>query len=1245
MSARKLPYRHLSVRVPWHDTGWEGSVCADPLANGSCLRLGRIAEERDDALEARLAGKPWAELADAGYRMPPCSAERAGFMSPHRRQVSKEHPYVAWYEVYRKFTKASYELPAYSADCVPFRWLLREEAAQIAELYQLPYEAALEDSVDAEAGLRSPHWVQHEANQRMLLDSFFSAIEKDRSLFFVYAKESPVSVDPRRILIGAGRVLDVGQVIPYPQSGGGFGSVLWERVVRHSIRPAGMDGFLLPYHQLLALGDESGIDPQDYAVFVPDEATMEFSYASEHVGHDTALSLLLDLERAVSRIARVAPGSWGAARDWLSARLAEVWQARGPYPGLGAALTAFGIGQGVLLAHAIQSQTSDNDDPWQVADRWLRAPSAAPEAAGSVSPVMSRAWAGLGDRRRALLRLLSRFDLTSDQATLFYHPTERDKAGLRVSDEDLLANPYLIYEHSRLSPGPIGVRTIDHGVFPEDRIRAAHPLSPPSAVDDAVDPRRVRALIVNVLEDAAEVGDSLRSQARVIQEIRDQPLQPACPVSLDIIGVCAEALPPEVETTAMADGSAAYQLARLAAARRQIARQVTRRRDAAALKVNADWRHVIDDALRSSGAMPDSDGEEELARQEKAAALEMLATSRVSALIGAAGTGKTTLLRALASLPEIAGGGLLLLAPTGKARVRMQDVIGKHAGALAQTLAQLLVKSGRYDPDTGRYRRSDRDRESSARTVIIDECSMLTEDALDALLDGIEGFDRLILVGDPRQLPPIGAGRPFVDIVQHLRNQCGPLGFPRIGPSYAELTVPRRHSEAEPGERADLLLAEWFTGGEPSPGSDEVWEQLGRGVVLPAISVLQWSTPADLDEVLRGTLADALQDMSGAGDSFGFQLSYGGTRSGEYVYFNLGAAKKAEEWQVLSPVRASAGGVNEINRLLQKTYRAGTLSLARNENGRARKVPKPAGPQEIVYGDKVINIRNKTRRQYYPVRPGILEYVANGEIGVVTGPFKARGKNVPLNLLEVEFTTQQGTAYKFWMSDLGGDDQAPVLELAYAVTVHKAQGSEFGQTFVILPSPCRVMSRELLYTALTRQRNHVTLLVQGQLADLRQYASAAHSETAARITNLFTAPSPVEVDGRYLEAGLIHRTRKGHAVRSKSELIIADLLWSKHIDYQYELPLDMADGSRRLPDFTITDDTTGTTYYWEHLGLLQRPSYRRQWRDKLAWYKKHDILPYEEGGAPGGVLITTRDGDDGSISSAQIEALIDTVLA
>jgi hypothetical protein len=117
----------------------------------------------------------------------------------------------------------------------------------------------------------------------------------------------------------------------------------------------------------------------------------------------------------------------------------------------------------------------------------------------------------------------------------------------------------------------------------------------------------------------------------------------------------------------------------------------------------------------------------------------------------------------------------------------------------------------------------------------------------------------------------------------------------------------------------------------------------------------------------------------------------------------------------------------------------------------------------------------------------------------------------------------------------------------------------------------RAQQCEMLWDEPDQTPNH------GGLADLRRYASAAHSETASRITNLFAAITR-RSRGRYLEAGLIHHTRKGRAVRSKSEVIIANLLHSKQIEYQYEQPLHKADGTRRLPAFTITDDTTGTSY-------------------------------------------------------------------
>ncbi len=1239
MTGYELPLRHLSVRVPWHDTAYDGRICADPLANGACLRLLRISEGRDDKREVELAGRGWQDLDT--HDLPPCAAERAGFMSPQARSAVKNHPYTSWNDTYKKFQPTSFEIPAFAADCIPYRWMLRDNAVQIAEEYQIPYEAELEAAVDKEAGLWNPAWIQHATNQQTLLDTFFSAIRPEKSLVFVYAKESPLSTDPRRILIGVGRVQSVGNVIPYSQSGDGFGSVLWERIVRHSMRSEMTDGFVLPYQEVLRLaGEDPTLDPEEFAVFVPDDFASQFSYASEHVSHDAALSLLLSLEKVVNKFAKHVSGTWDVVRQWLSARVAEVWEARGPCPGLGAALCAFGVGEGALLAFSAQGQLAENEDPWPLVDGWLRNPASDPAATGRVSNTVSQMWANLPEPRRDLLKLLSRFALTADQATRLYQETERTKAGIPVTDAEILANPYLIYERGRLCVEPVSVGTADRGVFPDDRIRHAHPLPEPSRVDGPLDPRRVRALMINLLESAAVEGDALRSQDRVIQEIRDDAVQPACPMSNDAMGVVSGHLAPEIQIAQMVGGKPALQLARHVEAKKAIAKAVIRRRAGKALAVTAIWRQVIDEQFE--GAVAD-DPEEELARHEKAAALKVLATSHISVLIGAAGTGKTTLLRALCSLASVKEGGVLLLAPTGKARVRMHEAIGQQVGSRAQTLAQLLLATDRYDPDTGRYQRSDRDRFDSARTVIVDECSMLTEDALDALLDGLDRYDRLILVGDPRQLPPIGVGRPFVDIVTYLREQAGDITFPRTAQSYAELTIPRRQVGTGDDDRADLQLAEWFSGGETGPGADEVWDRLRRGEDLGTVALRKWDTVEELTGLLRAVLSTGLGLMSGPDDANGFQASYGGTQVGDHVYFNLGAADMAEHWQVLSPVRASGGGVNELNRMLQRTYRSSVLELARLK-GWQQKIPKAAGTQEVVYGDKVINIKNRTRKFYYPNPGGVLEYVANGEIGVITGPFRPKSAKVPLDRLEVEFSTQRGTAYKFWLREMGGDEGTPPLELAYAITIHKSQGSEFGRTFVVVPSPCRLLSRELLYTALTRQREHVTVLHQGDISDLQQYSKASYSEAAQRVTNLFRDPDPVELEGKYLEAGLIHKTRKGIAVRSKSEVIIADLLFSKNIDFDYERPLEIA-GERKLPDFTIEDSESGVTYYWEHLGMLQRPSYRKKWEAKKAWYTTRGILDEAAGGGENGVLITTSDGDDGSISSAAIESLSDRLFA
>src|SRR5207248_10865809 len=96
--------------------------------------------------------------------------------------------------------------------------------------------------------------------------------------------------------------------------------------------------------------------------------------------------------------------------------------------------------------------------------------------------------------------------------------------------------------------------------------------------------------------------------------------------------------------------------------------------------------------------------------------------------------------------------------------------LAHKTNAHAQNVAQFLYGLGRYDGARQRVRFAGDSKHRLERTVVIDECSMLTEDQLVALLEAIDlgHVQRIILVGDPHQLPPIGVGRPFADLVAHL---------------------------------------------------------------------------------------------------------------------------------------------------------------------------------------------------------------------------------------------------------------------------------------------------------------------------------------------------------------------------------------------------------------------------------------------------------------------------------------------
>ena len=299
----------------------------------------------------------------------------------------------------------------------------------------------------------------------------------------------------------------------------------------------------------------------------------------------------------------------------------------------------------------------------------------------------------------------------------------------------------------------------------------------------------------------------------------------------------------------------------------------------------------------------------------------------------------------------------------------------------------------------------------------------------------------------------------------------------------------------------------------------------------------------------------------------------------------------------------------------------------------------------MVYGDKVINLSNHRRdgRKVYP-QEGVLGYLANGEIGIAVGQWKTRGNP---KILKVEFSSQPGFTYDFYGSDFKEEGDA-ALELAYALTVHKSQGSQFNLVIIVLPEGHPILSRELLYTALTRHQHRVVIMHQGPRTLLKDFASPHRSEIARRMTNLLRdcrmLEFPQSKGSLFLQEGLIHRTSTGVAVRSKSELLIYEALNQAGYRPEYEKPLTLG-GKTRYPDFTIEDDISGRTIYWEHLGMLEREDYRRGWEAKLAWYRTHGVVPAEEGGGPQGTLVTTTDSSSHGLDMAAVKGLIAEHLA
>lgn len=1165
---------HLSVRLAWHDRAWDGHVCDMPHLNAHCIVHKHIRDSRDDEKERGSAGIPLVEL--DGW-LPPCSRDPAayaatGFTLDHKDPLD-----------FRQLPKVSEDIPPYSSCPAPYRWMREEFFQEVCEAEDL--------SIRGPDNPRSSGWVFEPDRQRELLKRFWGKLEPKKSLVFYYCNYgNPLDENTPRIVVGIGRIADVGPQLYFGTKPGYLDQYpVWSRRIAQDYPEQGVR---IPYQEYL----RDGHSPDNIICRVPRNALLPFSYGGEHVSDDIAVAII---ERVIQCVERVkdegyVTADWDGRLEWLNDVLAESWAGRGPFPGAGSVLQYLGFTKGTSFQRTVLSPMArKGENPWEYTQSILDGevdPEKGPYRDGLLK---ARERWQLVKTRQALLSKLARFELSPNQVERIANADRRSSSGIDATDDDLLSNPYILAETDlgAWNSAPIALETIDHGMMPEGNT-ALYTDGEKVAHDDR---RRVRAFGVAVLQEAASNGDTVLTLSDLLNRIYNRfPERRACRPDREI--VLAEKDFYQENLWMSVDSEPQLVALKHLQGLEQVIASMTKRR---AKKKNPPAKPSIDwlGALKGLFGEPTSDRERS-ALEEKQAALGTMFSRRLSVLTGGAGTGKTSVLRVFLQELDRSEGRhpTLLLAPTGKARVRLSTKTGRNA----MTIHQFLLKQGWFMPDIFVLKQSSDKDPFQATTVIIDECSMIPTDLFGTLQCALDSgpLSRLIFVGDPNQLPPIGPGRPFADIIEWLQAE-----HPEC---IAPLEVCMRMDE-ETGSRNEnsiaLALAEGYRASGANPGDDEILAAVAREESMGDLKVAFW----DNHDEMIGKLKEYMVELLGIRDK-------------DYPSFNrsLGIDTKnwvrSESWQILSPTRAQPFGTDDLNRRIQLEYKGGLIAKAKNPGSKG---PRPFGDQEIVYTDKVIQVVNRSRKGW-PRDTG-LDYLANGEIGVVCSTRKGNNGDY----LNAVFSTQPEVSYRFF-----GGQVEEELELAYALTVHKAQGSDFETVFLIIPQKASTLSRELIYTGLTRFRSKLVLLIEKDIEPLRRLRNPDCSDTRLRNTNMFTlAIRPDDVKRPHPEA-LIHRTRKGIAVRSKSEVVVADVLEALGISYEYEKPLYSRKDPKdfRLPDFTVSFE--GDVFYWEHLGMLTVPSYREAWDRKQRWYAENGFADR---------LITSRDGADGSIDAAAIE--------
>ncbi|MCY4338500.1 MAG: AAA family ATPase [Gammaproteobacteria bacterium] len=1175
---------HITARLAWHDDGWNGRVCKKPECNSYCT--GRqsypgdvIARERKLHIERPNAGKPLTELSD--LNLPPCVYSINAFGPDSIKGYSNPPDFFR-----EGARRTEWDIPP-STVCV---W---------------PYEDMYGENVYDESGRLNND--QRSANA----DETFGKLENNKSLIFYYANYSnPFSEEDslRYVLIGVSRIKEVGNRLVYDGVSDYIrehfaGGMIWARNIS-SHYPE--EGLRLPYHRYRD-------DPETlarFAVFPENPRTCK--YGGRLISDDDAIGILEQILSSIHELRNIRDDSenWDERERWILGHVADLWSKRGLYPGLLAVMRLLRADRAIAPARKLAEAGKSKEAHelfFSAIDKQIETTELG--LTDKELEKIIRQWKLKPEPVRALLRdILCRIDLDLVQIERIVSEDidQRETHGLQNDVAELIENPYLLCE-CYVGDNPddtIPWSTVDRGVLPSPELGGEH-----LAGMEFNDARRLRALCVEQLK--CEPNQTFRAADSVLSEVNARiaklPDWKSKPFTERYFEVDRDTL----EQTLMLrleDNRLWLYLRRVFNDERDIEDELAKLASRPELALNRpftkqDWCDVILERKSNLFFKAKETYMEIVA--EQASLCETIFKRPLAVITGAAGTGKTTVICAIIhAVRQTEGDGvpITVMAPTGKASDRVRAKLHERdiERVDISTIHSFLAKAGWLNKNLT-FKQSG-GKLAANGTIIVDEGSMLDVGLMASLVRAVEWRQvrRFILVGDPNQLPPIGRGRVFADVIEWLSSK-------QLN-SIARLNKNLRQMENEVEKKGTAIpqLANLFAIADAkncsqatSSKAEKLLTQIHKGGDVDAdLRVIYWDDPPNLADQLIRSIENEMETHTNLAPD----------PDKPYDLWRRAFEQGPEHYQVLTPHRAELHGVEALNEAVQNRIARGLINSYGSLDG-------------ITLFDKVIQYRNRPQSNAisaynFKTRKSERVEIFNGEIGFVEKHgYDRNQKRRRLKRFQVKFARKDHLAVGYGQ-DLPSSGNRSVnenveenLELAYAISIHKAQGSEFNHTYVLVPkSTGRMLSSELIYTALTRATEHCTLFIQGDVSTLlsaRRPENAQLSLINSSLFDGFFRAVPDELIRRkdWYEEGKIHKALTGDMVRSKSEVIIANLLHDRNIPFEYETLLKAPDGTMYLPDFSVT--WNGELWFWEHWGMMSSECYEKHRAIKVDWYRKH----------------------------------------